>query len=113
MDSPCFLRTGSPSDGPDHLNFGLSTHQETLRLSDADLRAIDTIPYAPQTRGIVARTPAGRSDNVELSLSFPRQAGPMARDSPAISTRMDSSMSRMSICCALAFAMVAAIRRWT
>ena len=39
---------GDTNAGADHLGFRLSSRQETLRLSDPDLQAIDTVVYLPQ-----------------------------------------------------------------
>ncbi len=61
-----FYADGDPEAGADHLDFGLSSHQETLRLSDPQGRAIDTVPYGPQFRG----QSQGRSPDGEISWSF-------------------------------------------
>ncbi len=46
-----FTADGDPEDGADHLSFRLDLHQESLGLCDAQLNAIDTIVYGPQTPG--------------------------------------------------------------
>lgn len=54
------------SDRADHLAFGLSPYQETLRWSDSLGRKIDMVIYGPQTNG----TSQGRSPNGEATWAY-------------------------------------------
>ena len=67
-----FIADGDPQDGADHLDFGLDLHQESIGLRDAQLRAIDTIVYGPQTPGFSQ----GKLPDAAAAIAFFAQPSP-------------------------------------
>ena len=72
-----FIADGDPGQGPDHLNFKLSSEYGLIHLSDSTGRTFDVIAYGPQrTDASQGRSPDGTDRIVEFGTPTP--SGPNA-----------------------------------
>ena len=81
-----FLADDNQENGPNHLNFKLSTGQEMIGLYSADLGLIDSILHGPQYTGVSqGRSPDGNFDYAFFTQPSPSLSNPgTASPDPAI-----------------------------